>query len=963
MVRAFTAVIFLILLACEVQTNNYGLGPATGEGPQIVFNPLTKPFAEIPMPNDLALVRNPDTVTGLGWNASLIRPSSHGSRLREHLNEMDGFGTFGPSMVKFDGPLLLETVNENSVRLINIQPGHPKEGQSIPLDLGNGSYPIITEKRAFHGFDIRANEPSLLFSNSNRMDLDGDGQSELVGHYDFEHNRLYIRPLIPLDPQAQYAMILTTEIMGVNGDGLIESIRSPFPEKAHAAQLEGVAHAATLAAIDTVDVAFGWTYTTGSIFAPMRALREGLYGRGPLSKLAEFSSSGFTEVRDTSIKNDEKDEALKSLDHTYILQAQFFTDILGIIAGVQDDDNFNLSFDHVDYLVFGSWYTPNIRVNEERSLSLNLHTGNGEIGQEEVPFMISVPKETETHKAPFPVMLYFHGTGTSRFEPIAVADTMARQGIAVMSFDQVGHGPLILDIPNLLSQDESTAALVNAIVPAIASLLVPERVSEFIGLEFEEALPKLEEVGLFAELAVHGRAYDYNENGVLDVAEAFFFPDPFRLCASFTQDLLDMMQMVKVLRGLRQADVPTMPLENPSEATEETLRPYLLAGDFNADGVLDIGGPNVQLSLGGTSLGGIHATMGAAIEPEIKTVTPIVAGGGLIDLMTRSTLNFILEPLFLEITGNRVVGCPLIHTGYEPSIEGGLNPDRNRLIISQGNQSDRCRKLDQGAVANAPLVRAGTRVKLTNLDGGHSVEATITRRFGFSAGIEADKGDPLELTIYAAGGPPLVYEFPAHQDGTGYERNSDEFRRAVTLQQHLFDRCDPVNYARALFQEPMEGHDTTNVLFLNAIGDTTVPVASTITLARSAGVLGSDPETWQANNQALIETGVIADEYYDFDDILNNNPPEQPKQGPIANIETDTGVSGIRFADVNGKHEWIAGYEKDGFQFGKYSQNQLAIFHVCSGSLIVDDPCIENPECPLLDDPTLLEGCESNLRW
>ena len=32
----------------------------------------------------------------------------------------------------------------------------------------------------------------------------------------------------------------------------------------------------------------------------------------------------------------------------------------------------------------------------------------------------------------------------------------------------------------------------------------------------------LEEVGLFAELAVHGRAYDYNENGVLDVAVIFF---------------------------------------------------------------------------------------------------------------------------------------------------------------------------------------------------------------------------------------------------------------------------------------------------------------------------------------------------------------------------------------------------------------------------------------------------------
>ena len=430
---------------------------------------------------------------------------------------------------------------------------------------------------------------------------------------------------------------------------------------------------APLIGLDGDDVAFGWTYTTGTIIEPLENIREGLYGRGALKRLSEFSSSGFTEVRDTSILHDEKDPELKSKDHSYILQAEFFTDILNIFANVQGDSNFSLSFDYVDYLVFGSWHTPNIRMNVERSRSVNWHTGEGDVGQEEVPFMISIPKTTEKHQPPFPVMLYFHGTGTSRFEPIAIADVMARQGIAVMSFDQVGHGPIIWIFQTSWVRTRGTASLVNSLVPVIANLLVPDRTAEFFGKTLEEALPMLEEVGLFAELAVHGRAYDYNENGVLDVAEAFFFPDPFRLCASFTQDLLDMMQMVKVLRGLRQEDVPSQPLENASEATFEELQPYLLTGDFNADGVLDIGGPNVQLSLAGTSLGGIHAAMGAVVEPEIKTVTPIVAGGGLVDLMTRSTLNFILEPIFLEISGNRIVGCPLIHEGNEPTLRTGFD--------------------------------------------------------------------------------------------------------------------------------------------------------------------------------------------------------------------------------------------------------------------------------------------------
>ncbi|MGB0648234.1 MAG: hypothetical protein ACPGQS_13705, partial [Bradymonadia bacterium] len=115
MVNRLLLALLLFGLGCQVDVENYGLGLTQSTGPQIIFNPLTKPFAEIPMPNDLALVRNANTATGLSWNASIIRPSTHGSKLREHLNEMDGFGTFGPSMIQFDRPILIETVNDTSV--------------------------------------------------------------------------------------------------------------------------------------------------------------------------------------------------------------------------------------------------------------------------------------------------------------------------------------------------------------------------------------------------------------------------------------------------------------------------------------------------------------------------------------------------------------------------------------------------------------------------------------------------------------------------------------------------------------------------------------------------------------------------------------------------------------------------------------------------------------------------------
>ena len=122
-----------------------------------------------------------------------------------------------------------------------------------------------------------------------------------------------------------------------------------------------------------------------------------------MARLSTVVEPKITEIRDTSIAHDADgvDFPADPRDHQYILQAEFFTSILGVIAGVQGDDNFNIQFNHVDYLVFGSWQTPNIRTTKERDLSVNPHTGVGDVGIEEVPFMIAVPKTTERLNHPF----------------------------------------------------------------------------------------------------------------------------------------------------------------------------------------------------------------------------------------------------------------------------------------------------------------------------------------------------------------------------------------------------------------------------------------------------------------------------------------------------------------------------------------------------------------------------------
>lgn len=940
------------------------------EGPRIVFDPLAQPLPEVPFPNDLSLRVSDETASGRAWNLATQKPSAHRTLLFERLNEVDGFGPFAPIFVSFEGPLDLSTVNAQSVLVVNIEPGHPREGEVAVLDLGRGYFPNDMREGGFFGQDPNEGAADLVFGADNDVRPE-EGLPQIPGpraqddrpmrlvHYERETNTLILRPVVPLAQKARHAVLITRSVLGwssadLEGDLAQRGpVRSPFEVKAHAAQSRDVRQALKLVGLDAEALAFGWTYTTADISTPMLNLRAGMHGEGPLARLNEHFKPGFTEIRDTGILHDgqapEFPEDLR--DHTYTLKGAFVSEIFKIVSSVQGDDNYKLTFPHVDYVVFGSVQSPNLRTLPDKVFDLDFLTGEGLIETHDVPFLVSVPVETEQFKPPFPVMFYFHGTGTSRMESLAIADAMARQGIAVMAFDEVGHGPLIPDIPTLLAENPGQEALARTLPPLLAKLLVPDRLREFVGIPLEEALEKFAEIGFYAELAVIGRSEDANGDGYMALAEGFFSANPFRQCASFWQDLVDFFSLVRAVRSLDPQAVPPR-LADPANASVEALMPSLLAGDFNADGVLDIGGPLVPLSVAGTSLGGFHAVLAAAIEPEVRTATPIVAGGGFTDIMLRSSLRFITERLFLDVLGTVVVGCP---------DEDGL------LYVSQGNASDRCKAktLSETAAASIELTGGeplpeGTPVSLINLENGEEAFGVVNAHGGFSVAVESDRGDRLRLRVEPPAGLALELEFESQFEGSGYRRNSPDFRRAVGVEQHIFDRCDPINFAHQLFLEPPEGHQPTNVLFLNAVGDETVPTSTGALLALASGVYGATPEEWQPKMEALIQTGLLRNRHYDVDDVLADNPPEMPGLGAPAPVQTATGESSIRFADVDGKHEYIAGYQKEGFQVGTYHQHLLSIFHRCEGRLVLDHPaeCLQRLDCELLDEVLSLPGCQ-----
>jgi hypothetical protein len=253
--------------------------------------------------------------------------------------------------------------------------------------------------------------------------------------------------------------------------------------------------------------------------------------------------------------------------------------------------------------------------------------------------------------------------------------------------------------------------------------------------------------------------------------------------------------------------------------------------------------------------------------------------------------------------------------------------------------------------------------------------AVVLTEGGFSVQVATDRGDPLELIIEDEGGERLErFELEARVHGAGYAPHTSDFRQASGALQHMLDRCDPIAFAERI-TEPREGDGPpTKVLMMSALGDDAVPISSAIHLANALKLLGREEREWRPRLNALRdrntllgtpwepalnpellvpdesgEVPMITPPLYDVEDILGDNPESAPPIGPFPPIEVGDGYSALRLADVEGRHEWVAGYERDGFNYAKRSLRQIAAFHRCGGRLILD----EDPECMQSEDCTL----------
>ncbi|HRI72330.1 MAG TPA: hypothetical protein PK156_49185, partial [Polyangium sp.] len=492
---------------------------------------------------------------------------------------------------------------DDAVFLLNVDKRCQRYGEEVALDVGRGRFPIvlyshsrrISDPLAPQGYrideggntlfdnDPRGDYNNLVFEERNEdqngngrldagEDLDHDGTLDqanfidpsacdayavdtvaydrcvadnLMTYYERETNTLITRPVWPLEERCEYAMVLTKRLVDAQG----RPVESPFPAINHTDQTNTLAPIADLLpryGLGVADVAFAWTFTTGSQTKDLEALRAGLYGHGKFEKLGqEFPPESLHvwtmgELAATSPTPDRKlfpgacgaevvnrfwSYGIEEWEPNRCSIEAVVSAVGGFVGGTFDAPNLLVDKDGVATEKY-----PN---DDDETWDIDEMAGKATYGKTSPTFWCVLPREEDTSCSagnpegkpfckPFPVALYAHGYGGSRAEIFGFLGQHATMGIAVCSLDAYGHGL------NRIGQDLLAAVSFGAIVDASEQLGTP---------------------GLL-QLATLGRDRDLDNDGKADSGGDMWSADIFHTRDMVRQSVLETMQFVRILRSM-----------------------------------------------------------------------------------------------------------------------------------------------------------------------------------------------------------------------------------------------------------------------------------------------------------------------------------------------------------------------------------------------------------------------------
>ena len=182
--------------ACEGTEAPEGLWMTQRQGgPRVVFDLFNRPLPEVPLPNDIATRPDPTSPTGRRINASQLAPTGLEEGVRARLDRVDGWGTYGAITVSFEpvdqlldiGNIMRRHIGDDfdftddAIYLVNIDRDSSNFGVPVPLDIGEGNFPVNLEQRdRYYDNDPRGHTSNLMFETTYE-DSNGNGELDLMG--------------------------------------------------------------------------------------------------------------------------------------------------------------------------------------------------------------------------------------------------------------------------------------------------------------------------------------------------------------------------------------------------------------------------------------------------------------------------------------------------------------------------------------------------------------------------------------------------------------------------------------------------------------------------------------------------------------------------------------------------------------------------------------------------------------
>ncbi len=993
------------LLACAPYPEGLLATPA-GDGPMVDVDWDAEPLPEIPFPNDLSARPDPSTRTGLRLNLPLDAPTEQENETRAKINELDGFGTYAPLTVSFNAPLDLaelalrhrsdsrlgaESFDDDAVFVVDVTPGSPTYLQAVDLDIGQGHFPMdVPNPNRYFPNDTRFDNPSVVFDTTEE-DLDGDGEldfgedidfdgildhpnvwpaggdarADLLSWYEKSTDTLIFRPVVPLRERTRYAVILTDRLVGEDG----EPVRSPFAYVHHLRQTESLRPLEDVMpklGLTLENVAFAWSFTTGSQTADMVDIRLGLYGEGPLAGMATTFPAQVTEALPL--------HELNGNPETWRLPSQILVDQL-VTLGLLDGPGGPVVADNYaafgDVVVGGALDVPYFLADRDDGgawdadewFSIDVSTGSYAAKPQRVAFTCVIPKEGLTQQ-PYPVVLFGHGYGSSRFDFLGFSWAINRMGWAACAADFPGHGPTV---------DPDQEVLIEGVLGSLG--LLP-----------------------FYTHLLDSRYRDLDNDGRRDSGGDQWTADAFHTRDMVRQAAVDWIQMVRAFKACGTGEMSL-----PDGGTAASC-------DWDGNGIPDIGGADGRFSIIGGSLGGINAAVAAAVMPEVESFGPIVPGGGLLDVAVRTEIGGAVEAMFGRLVTPMFLGYP--------DGSGGIRV--TQLVNSVADM----RELPVGSF---PSIPAGATLRVENLDNGTMREGALPADGVFRISIGADAPDPfekrlisgmpesgpeeggvysvadneglgdhLQISLVDADGAVLATlnqwtEAVVHEGvtmeagsplisashGTGHVRSTPQLRRLAMVFGAILEPGDAIAYAPHYVLEPFEelGGRPANVLLMPTAGDTIVNVNTGIALARAAGFIDrtkEDPRYGMSQDQWLIDRKVVqgleefgpyvcADGRPCLFDVENGDRGTDgigaTSDTPLhATVESTSGLGALRlsYADPQGSHGFALPEPDKPFDINTYSLMQIVSFTDSGGTRINDDLCLADASCVWI--PSLPQG-------